>query len=307
MNDTESGSDTKVSTRVSTLILNSGEKMFPLSLAGDFTSSFSITSQPFFFFLPQDVQIIFTFHTYLKPFFPLPLSGFQIKPNYKDRCFTCNSIDIGHWILRPCCRASFRIYGLPTVFQTLSLDRTDQASRYPRLPGARGFFSAVVVSLPHHTLWQERHGACLLSTLANVLGRVVDLMLQMRQGPQWVSLLLFLTVQFWALPASRHSQPNCSVPAPKRRLRRSKAQSGQGLTGPGSRFCRCRSPKSRHLWPPDVWVTPFFLMLKKSPHVHFLESRSFCFLLRVSIGGWVGVSKIYEYLQSGLKVLDDIV
>lgn len=55
------------------------------------------------------------------------------------------------------------------------------------------------------------------------------------------------------------------------------------------------------------WVTPFFLMLKKSPYVHFLESRSFCFLLRVSIGGWVGVSKIYEYLQSGLKVLDDIV
>lgn len=54
-------------------------------------------------------------------------------------------------------------------------------------------------------------------------------------------------------------------------------------------------------------VTPSFLTLKKSSGIHFLESRSLCFLLRQSIGGGACVSKIYDYLQSGLKVLDDIV
>lgn len=37
----------------------------------------------YFFLMPQDVQMISTFHTW--NFLFLLLSGFQIKPNYNDK------------------------------------------------------------------------------------------------------------------------------------------------------------------------------------------------------------------------------
>lgn len=119
-------------------------------------------------------------------------------------------------------------------------------------PGSQASFLVWWCPCPHHTSGRRALSLPSLSTVAKVLWRVIPLMFQMKQAPEWVSLLLFLTVQFRALSASRHSETNHSIPTPMMRLLGAKAQPGWSLTRSQGRFCRCWSPKSRHLWLPDI-------------------------------------------------------
>lgn len=119
-----------------------------------------------------------------------------------------------------------------------------------------GFFSGVVLSLPSvHPLAGEAWrlpslylGKCLRKSRGS-------------HAPDEAGPIVSLTIAFsyCAILSSSGFQTFtakllCSSTGAE--AEEAKAQSGQGLTGPGSRFCRCWSPKSRHLWPPDVLGDP---------------------------------------------------
>lgn len=174
---------------------------------------------------------------------------------------------------------------------------------------------------PYHALWQDKHWACFLFFAgASVLGKV-SLPLQTKQaclegvrgaglpGGQRVSLLLLLTVQVWALPASRHSETNCSVLSPVCRLVRATLGQAEALWPSCREVLQMMVSWKQALvaarssgWPHSSWRwRSHHTSTSSNPEASVSYSDRW-----VLEEGW-GVSKIYAYLQSGLKVLDDTV